>query len=139
AQRFARDWTNTLELRSSAPGGLGPMATEYPALTKGFLDAIDKFASPRAQIVITVGDAQARKLAESRAKLAEVQHVISAAPLDDLHGDVLLYDRLIANAGDADVAEYRRRSAEVNANQLVTIIYTSGTTGEPKGVMLNHS
>jgi long-chain acyl-CoA synthetase len=199
------------------------MATEYPALTKGFLDAIDKFANPRAQmhrtakgweaissaellrrvaglskalrelgvkagdrvglfapncpewhvadfaiqglsavnvpvyfnespdrliyilndsgtqIVITVGDAQARKLAESRAKLTEVQHVISAAPLDDLHGDVLLYDRLIANAGDADVAEYRRRAMEVNANQLVTIIYTSGTTGEPKGVMLNHS
>ncbi len=199
------------------------MATEYPALTKCFLDAIDKFASPRAQmyrtakgweaissaellrrvaglskalrelgvkpgdrvglfapncpewhvadfaiqglgavnvpvyfnespdrlnyilndsgaqIVITVGDSQARKLAESRAKLTEVQQVISAAPLDDLHGDVLLYERLIANAGDADVAEYRRRAAEVNANQLVTIIYTSGTTGEPKGVMLNHS
>jgi long-chain acyl-CoA synthetase len=92
-----------------------------------------------AQIVITVGDAQARKLAESRAKLNEVQHVISAAPLDDLHGDVLLYERLIANAGDADVAEYRRRAAEVKSNQLVTIIYTSGTTGEPKGVMLNHS
>jgi long-chain acyl-CoA synthetase len=199
------------------------MATEYPALTKCFLDAIDKFASPRAQmyrtakgweaissaellrrvaglskalrelgvkpgdrvglfapncpewhvadfaiqglgavnvpvyfnespdrlnyilndsgaqIVITVGDSQARKLAESRPKLTEVQQVISAAPLDDLHGDVLLYERLIANAGDADVAEYRRRAAEVNANQLVTIIYTSGTTGEPKGVMLNHS
>ena len=199
------------------------MATEYPALTKCFLDAIDKFANPRAQmyrtargweaissaellrrvaglskalrelgvkagdrvglfapncpewhvadfaiqglgavnvpvyfnespdrmiyilndsgaqIVITVGDSQARKLAESRAKLAEVRHVISAAPLDDLHGDVLLYERLIANAGDADVAEYRRRAAEVNENQLVTIIYTSGTTGEPKGVMLNHS
>jgi long-chain acyl-CoA synthetase len=199
------------------------MATEYPALTKCFLDAIDKFASPRAQmyrtakgweaisstellrrvaglskalrelgvkagdrvglfapncpewhvadfaiqglgavnipvyfnespdrtiyilndsgaqIVITVGDSQARKLAEARAKLSEVQHVISAAPLDDLHGDVLLYDRLIAGAGDADVAEYRRRAAEVKANQLVTIIYTSGTTGEPKGVMLSHS
>jgi long-chain acyl-CoA synthetase len=199
------------------------MATEYPALTKCFLDAIDTFASPRAQmhrtakgweaissaellrrvaglskalrelgvkagdrvglfapncpewhvadfaiqglgavnvpvyfnespdrliyilndsgaqIVITVGDSQARKLAESRAKVTDVRQVISAAPLDDLHGDVLLYDTLIANAGDADVAEYRRRAAEVNANQLVTIIYTSGTTGEPKGVMLNHS
>jgi long-chain acyl-CoA synthetase len=199
------------------------MATEYPALTKCFLDAIDRFANPRAQmhrtakgweaissaellrrvaglskalrelgvksgdrvglfapncpewhvadfaiqglgavnvpvyfnespdrliyilndsgarIVITVGDSQARKLAESRAKLTDMQHVISAAPLDDLHGDVLLYDTLIANAGDADVTEYRRRAVEVNANQLVTIIYTSGTTGEPKGVMLDHS
>jgi len=199
------------------------MATEYPALTKCFLDAIDRFANPRAQmhrtakgweaissaellrrvaglskalrelgvksgdrvglfapncpewhvadfaiqglgavnvpvyfnespdrliyilndsgarIVITVGDSQARKLAESRAKLTDMQHVISAAPLDDLHGDVLLYDTLIANAGDAEVTEYRRRAVEVNANQLVTIIYTSGTTGEPKGVMLDHS
>ena len=54
-----------------------------------------------AQIVITVGDSQARKLAESRAKLTDVRHVISAAPLDDLHGDVLLYEALIAHTGDS--------------------------------------
>ena len=41
-------------------------------------------------------------------------------------------ETLIATAGEPDVAEYRKRAAEVSANQLLTIIYTSGTTGEPK-------
>ena len=65
--------------------------------------------------------------------------MISVAPPKDLHGEILRYETLIATAGDADVAEYRRRAAEVSGGQLATIIYTSGTTGEPKGVMLNHA
>jgi long-chain acyl-CoA synthetase len=92
-----------------------------------------------ARIVFTAGDAQARDIAECRGHLSGLEHVISAAPPSDLPGEVLRYETLISTAGDADVAEYRRRAAEVTANQLATIIYTSGTTGEPKGVMLNHS
>jgi long-chain acyl-CoA synthetase len=92
-----------------------------------------------ARIVITKGEAQARKIAEARERMPGLEHVISVTPPSDLHGEILRYDTLIATAGDADVAEYRRRSAEVAGNQLATIIYTSGTTGEPKGVMLNHS
>jgi long-chain acyl-CoA synthetase len=94
-----------------------------------------------ARIVITAGESQARKLAALRDNLPALQQVISAAASEDLSGDVLRYEALIAvNAqDDANVAEYRRRSAEVTAAQLVTIIYTSGTTGEPKGVMLSHA
>jgi long-chain acyl-CoA synthetase len=92
-----------------------------------------------ARIVFTSGEAQARKIAECRDRIAALEHVIAVTPLSDLHGDVLRYETLIATAGDADAAEYRKRAAAVSPSQLLTIIYTSGTTGEPKGVMLTHS
>jgi long-chain acyl-CoA synthetase len=95
-----------------------------------------------ARIVITGGESQARKLDGVRAKVPSIEHVISAAPPADLGGDVLRYEALMeapGSEGDKGVAEYRRRAAEVTADQLVTIIYTSGTTGEPKGVMLSHA
>ena len=198
------------------------MATEYPPLTKSFLDAVDKFANPRAQmyrtpsgwqsipagetlrrvaglskslvelgvksgdrvglfapncpewhiadfaiqglgavnvpvyfnesldrlayilndsgarIVITAGESQAKKIAEGRERMPGLEQVISVAAPVDLRADFLRYETLIAGAGDSDVAEYRRRAAEVTSQQLATIIYTSGTTGEPKGVMLTH-
>lgn len=96
-----------------------------------------------ARAVVTSGESQARKIAECRGRLPAVEHVICAAQPANLeagpHGDFLRYETLIAAAGDADIADYRRRATDVHADQLATIIYTSGTTGEPKGVMLNHS
>jgi long-chain acyl-CoA synthetase len=199
------------------------MASEYPALTKFFLDAIDRFANPRAQmyrtpagwqsisaqemlrrvaglskalaelgivsgdrvglfapncpewhtadfavqglgavnvpiyfneshdrliyilndsgarVVFTAGAAQAKKISECRSRIPALEHVISAAPGSELDDDILRYESLIASTTDADVAEYRRRAAEIKGDNLATIIYTSGTTGEPKGVMLSHS
>lgn len=91
-----------------------------------------------ARVVITAGESQAKKLAEARNRIPGLEHVISVAAPADLRGDFLRYETLIAGAGDSDVAEYRRRAAEVTSKQLATIIYTSGTTGEPKGVMLTH-
>ena len=92
-----------------------------------------------ARIIITAGEAQARKAAEVRERMPKVEHLICVAPPADLRGEILNYENLIAAAGDADVAEYRRRSALVKSDQLATLIYTSGTTGEPKGVMLTHA
>jgi long-chain acyl-CoA synthetase len=92
-----------------------------------------------ARVAITSGGEQARKIAECRSQLPVLEHVISVAPPADLHGEILRYEALIATAGDADVAQYRIRAAEVTGKQLATIIYTSGTTGEPKGVMLSHA
>jgi len=92
-----------------------------------------------ARVAFTSGEDQARRIAECRVHLPELEHVISVAPPADLRGDILRYESLIATAGEADIAEYRKRAADVAANQLATIIYTSGTTGEPKGVMLSHA
>jgi long-chain acyl-CoA synthetase len=92
-----------------------------------------------ARIIITAGEAQARKAAEERERMPKVEHLICVAPPGDLGGEILKYESLISAAGDADVAEYRKRSALVNSDQLATLIYTSGTTGEPKGVMLTHA
>ncbi len=92
-----------------------------------------------ARIVFTFGEAQARKISEVRDKATALEHVIAVAPPSDLSGEILRYETLIATAGDADIAEYRKRAAAISSSQLLTIIYTSGTTGEPKGVMLSHS
>ena len=91
-----------------------------------------------ARVVVTVGESQARKVAESRGNLPGVEQVISARAPEDLRAGNLLYEDLIA-AGDAEVSEYRRGCESVTPTQLATIIYTSGTTGEPKGVMLTQA
>ena len=92
-----------------------------------------------AKVVFTAGADQAKKISECRARIPALEQVITATPPVEPDGDALRYDALIATAADADVAEYRRRAAEVAGDNLATIIYTSGTTGEPKGVMLTHS
>jgi long-chain acyl-CoA synthetase len=93
-----------------------------------------------ARLVFTAGEEQARQIAECRKNLPGVENVISAAPSGGGWGSFpsenLRFENLIAKAGDAEIAEYRR-TAEVASEQLATIIYTSGTTGEPKGVMLS--
>ncbi|HKW89064.1 MAG TPA: long-chain fatty acid--CoA ligase [Candidatus Acidoferrales bacterium] len=91
------------------------------------------------KVAIVSGEAQARKVAASRAKIPPLEKVIAVAPPAELRGEFLDYASLVANAGDAEIAEYRQRAAGVKPGQLATLIYTSGTTGEPKGVMLTHA
>jgi long-chain acyl-CoA synthetase len=117
--------------------GLG--AVNVPIYFNESLDRLTYIVNDSgARIVITAGESQGRKIAEAREGMPALENVISVAAPADLRGDFLRYETLIAGAGDPDVAEYRRRAAEITSNQLATIIYTSGTTGEPKGVMLSH-
>src|SRR5215472_3996878 len=92
-----------------------------------------------ARVVFTAGASQAKKISECRSQIPALEHVISAASDSDLDSDILRYETLIASTMDGDIAEYRRRAAEIKGDSLATIIYTSGTTDEPKGVMLTHS
>jgi long-chain acyl-CoA synthetase len=97
------------------------------------------FNDSGARIAFVSGEEQARKIDACRENLPELKQIVCVAPPADLRGETVRYEALIAEAGDPDVAAYRRRSAEVTSDQLATIIYTSGTTGEPKGVMLSHA
>ena len=98
-----------------------------------------------AKILFVAGDDQARLVGALHGRLFTVERVI-LAPLGGrpgdrsscTYGDPLWFDSVVSACGDAEIAEYRRRAAQVTLDQLATIIYTSGTTGEPKGVMLTH-
>jgi long-chain acyl-CoA synthetase len=92
-----------------------------------------------SRVVFVAGAAQLKKLLECRADLPNVEHVVVADGGADVPNECLRYETLIATAGDAEVAAYRMRSAQVLPGQLASLIYTSGTTGEPKGVMLTHT
>jgi long-chain acyl-CoA synthetase len=92
-----------------------------------------------AKVIVAAGAEQAERLLACRERLPAVEHVILAGAPPALDGDFLRYEMLVTAAGEAEVATYRRRAAEVAPEQLATIIYTSGTTGEPKGVMLTHA
>jgi long-chain acyl-CoA synthetase len=92
-----------------------------------------------SRILVTAGEEQARHVQEFRKAVPSLEHVICAGPPTDLQGEFLRYESLIRNAGESEIAFYRKLAQAVTPEKLATIIYTSGTTGEPKGVMLSHS
>jgi long-chain acyl-CoA synthetase len=91
------------------------------------------------QIVFIAGSTQLEKFLQIRSQVAQIQQVVVAGAGATLPSEFLRYETLIATAGQAEIAAYRKRSAQVQPGQLASIIYTSGTTGEPKGVMLTHT
>ena len=98
-----------------------------------------------AKVLFVAGDDQARQVGALHGRLKTVERVIlaplggkSADHTSCSYGDPLWFDSVESACGDAEIAEYRRRAAQVTLDDLATIIYTSGTTGEPKGVMLTH-
>jgi long-chain acyl-CoA synthetase len=92
-----------------------------------------------AQILFIAGASQLEKFLQVRDQLKFVQNVIVCSEATTVPMEFLRYETLIGGAGDAEIAAYRLRAAQVLPTQLASIIYTSGTTGEPKGVMLTHT
>ena len=93
-------------------------------------------------VAIFVSDAaQASKIAQCRASLPALKHVITFAADRHTGADLTLAELEARGATvdtDARRAAYRERARAVGPDDVATLIYTSGTTGEPKGVMLTH-
>ncbi|MEW5919280.1 MAG: long-chain fatty acid--CoA ligase, partial [Gemmatimonadota bacterium] len=93
-------------------------------------------------VVIFVSTAQqAAKIAEIRAKLPRLAHVICFDEAAREHSSMTFagLERTGAANDSSDLsAAWQRDALSAAPNDLATIIYTSGTTGEPKGVMLTH-
>ncbi|HTK48793.1 MAG TPA: long-chain fatty acid--CoA ligase [Gemmatimonadaceae bacterium] len=93
-------------------------------------------------VAIFVSDvAEAAKIAEVRAQLPALRHVVTFAAERHDGADLTLTEleaRGAAVDDEARRARYREHALSVRPDDLATLIYTSGTTGEPKGVMLTH-
>jgi len=93
----------------------------------------------QAKVAFVSGAAQAKKIADVRAQVPGLVHVVSMddpPPAGTLSlAEVRDRGRAVL-AGDPAAAGARLRA--VRADDVATLIYTSGTTGEPKGVMLTH-
>jgi long-chain acyl-CoA synthetase len=93
-------------------------------------------------VAIFVSDAaQAAKVAQVRATLPALRHVITFAADRHAGADHTLAELEARGAtvdNDARRAGYREGAMAVKPDDIATLIYTSGTTGDPKGVMLSH-
>lgn len=101
-----------------------------------------------ARFVVVGSSTQAARVAEVRADLPELAHVIAFEPLADPadlgeapeQAGLQSYSALIDQGRTLDhQAEIEARVDATDLHAPFTIIYTSGTTGEPKGVMLSHA
>ncbi|HEX7977280.1 MAG TPA: long-chain fatty acid--CoA ligase [Gemmatimonadaceae bacterium] len=94
-----------------------------------------------AVAVFVSDEKQAAKVADARASVPNLRHVITFAAARHAGADFTLAEieaRGTAVDDDARQARYREHALAVKPDDLATLIYTSGTTGEPKGVMLTH-
>lgn len=90
-----------------------------------------------ARAVICEDAAQVAKIAQVRARLPRLEHVI-VIDAEGAPADAIALDDLRASGRDGDRAEIERRIAAVDPDDPYTFIYTSGTTGPPKGCVLTH-
>jgi long-chain acyl-CoA synthetase len=112
----------------------------YATLTAAQVKYI--LADSQAKVVFVSNVLQARKVAEVRAELPQLRHLIRFADSSDFPEGFLSLEEVRARGREALAADpqaVRARAAEVKPDDLATLIYTSGTTGDPKGVMLVHS
>ena len=150
-----------LRARGLAPGARVGILSEnrpewaiadYACLTSGLVDVPVYPTLPSEQVAYILNDAgveavfvstavQAAKVAEVRAQLPRLRHVIGFGDTR-WPGVDLTFAELEARGSEAAAREpatrYRSEALSARPDDLATLIYTSGTTGEPKGVMLTH-
>jgi long-chain acyl-CoA synthetase len=91
-----------------------------------------------APIVFVQDEAQFAKVAEEKANLPGLKHVIlfRGAKVDDELA--LTWEEFCAKADGVAAEDLDKRVAALEMDSPATFIYTSGTTGPPKAVMLSH-
>lgn len=111
----------------------------YPTLPATQVSYLLKDSAARA--IFVENQEQFDKIAEVRAELSELAHVIVLDVEEGMEGPgVVSYRELLQRgaAAEGTYPTYRQDALAVEPDELATLIYTSGTTGEPKGVMLTH-
>jgi long-chain acyl-CoA synthetase len=90
-----------------------------------------------SKAIVCEDASQVAKIAEVRARLPRLEHVIVIDPAG-AGTDAISLDDVRARGRGGDRAELERRIAAVAPQDSYTFIYTSGTTGPPKGCVLKH-
>jgi long-chain acyl-CoA synthetase len=88
-----------------------------------------------ASVLFCEDEAQLEKLAEIRAALPGLKHVLRFVGAGD---GAMTLDELRAAGAEISDADLDARVAAITSDDVATIVYTSGTTGPPKGCMLTH-
>lgn len=91
-----------------------------------------------SSVILVENQIQADKVAEERANLPHLKHVVAMKDAGDLGDEILSWEDFIAKGEDVSDDEFFAAIDALEPQGLATLIYTSGTTGPPKGVMLTH-
>jgi long-chain acyl-CoA synthetase len=114
-----------------------PSVPIYSTLTSGQVAYILNDSESKA--VIVSEDCQQKKIAEARAGLPSLRHVITLDPATSIEGIPLQeIESRGAREAERNPGAAEKLAKAVKADDLASIVYTSGTTGEPKGVMLTN-
>jgi long-chain acyl-CoA synthetase len=101
----------------------------YPSLLSETVAYILDHAE--VELVVVENAAQAAKVAEHRASLPLLKHVLCIDPVDGLKSTNDI-------GHPPDIGWLKDEAAKVQPDDVCTLIYTSGTTGDPKGAILTH-
>ena len=122
-----------------AATGLGVIDVPiYPTLPANQVEYVLKDCGARIVFVSTAE--QAAKLVEIRARLPQLERVVSFDRVDaegvEAFEDFAAGGQQAVDDGSAE--DFRALAMTRTRDEVATLIYTSGTTGNPKGVMLTH-
>jgi long-chain acyl-CoA synthetase len=109
----------------------------YSTLPAGQVAYILKDSEAKAVVVSDA--AQQKKIAEVRAGLPSLRHVITLDPASGIEATAIeAVEARGRKEAEANPGAAEKLAGAVRPEDLASIVYTSGTTGDPKGVMLTH-